>query len=236
MKKNEKCKVVQDLLPRYAENLTNSETNKYIEEHLVKCKECLKKLNDISDKSILDKVEEKRKGRILKKKKKRNRLILLIILIVIILILIFINYFLKHAPISVDDNGNPQYIEAFKIFISGENKLNVSNITNIVLEGPTIWDDHGEKKENYYTIILTFDENDICIGARYCIEGFSEEELMKRYNDFMEVENSNIKATSKVRINEGNLIFNYNYWTKKSKDVVLKEILEAFPEFKYTEM
>ena len=38
MKKNEKCKVVQDLLPRYAENLTNSETNKYIEEHLVKCK------------------------------------------------------------------------------------------------------------------------------------------------------------------------------------------------------
>ena len=36
MKEINECKIVQDLLPNYIENLTNEETNKYIEEHLKK--------------------------------------------------------------------------------------------------------------------------------------------------------------------------------------------------------
>ena len=34
------CKIVQDLLPNYIENLTKEETSKYIEEHIKECEEC----------------------------------------------------------------------------------------------------------------------------------------------------------------------------------------------------
>lgn len=40
MKNNKDCKIVQDLLPNYIENLTNEETNNFIEEHLKNCNEC----------------------------------------------------------------------------------------------------------------------------------------------------------------------------------------------------
>ena len=49
------CVIVQDLLPNYIENLTNEETNKYIEEHLKGCTECktvfenMKKKVDLTD-------------------------------------------------------------------------------------------------------------------------------------------------------------------------------------------
>lgn len=38
MEKN--CKIIQDLLPTYLEDLTNPETTQFIEEHLATCKEC----------------------------------------------------------------------------------------------------------------------------------------------------------------------------------------------------
>ena len=34
------CKIVQDLLPNYVENLTTKETNQFIENHLENCKDC----------------------------------------------------------------------------------------------------------------------------------------------------------------------------------------------------
>ncbi len=40
MKEKRNCKIVQDLLPNYIENLTNEETNHFIEEHLKECPEC----------------------------------------------------------------------------------------------------------------------------------------------------------------------------------------------------
>ena len=34
MKDKNECKIIQDLLPNYIENLTSEETNSYIKEHL----------------------------------------------------------------------------------------------------------------------------------------------------------------------------------------------------------
>ncbi|MGN1270251.1 MAG: zf-HC2 domain-containing protein [Clostridia bacterium] len=44
MKEKRNCKIIQDLLPNYIENLTNEETNYFIEEHLKECPECQKVL------------------------------------------------------------------------------------------------------------------------------------------------------------------------------------------------
>ena len=40
MKNERDCKIIQDLLPNYIENLTNEETNIFIEEHLNTCSNC----------------------------------------------------------------------------------------------------------------------------------------------------------------------------------------------------
>ena len=39
------CKIVQDLLPNYVDNLTQKETNDFLEDHLKNCEECSKKLD-----------------------------------------------------------------------------------------------------------------------------------------------------------------------------------------------
>ena len=45
--KNKECNYVQDLLPNYIENLTTSDTNCLLEEHLRSCKGCSKALNSM---------------------------------------------------------------------------------------------------------------------------------------------------------------------------------------------
>ena len=40
MKNEKNCKIIQDLLPNYIENLTNEETNIFIEGHLNTCSNC----------------------------------------------------------------------------------------------------------------------------------------------------------------------------------------------------
>lgn len=45
MKETRNCKIIQDLLPAYIDNLTTAETNTFIEEHLQSCSECQKIFN-----------------------------------------------------------------------------------------------------------------------------------------------------------------------------------------------
>ena len=47
MKERNDCKIIQDLLPNYIENLTKEETNLYIQEHLKECSECQKILDNM---------------------------------------------------------------------------------------------------------------------------------------------------------------------------------------------
>ena len=65
------CKIVQDLLPNYIENLTSEETNTFIEEHLTECDNC-KKIYESMKKDY--KIEnEKRDGREVEYIKKYNK-------------------------------------------------------------------------------------------------------------------------------------------------------------------
>ena len=45
--KNKDCNLVRDLLPNYIENLTNNDTNLFIENHLKECSECTDILNSM---------------------------------------------------------------------------------------------------------------------------------------------------------------------------------------------
>ena len=87
---NKKCNIVIDLLPTYIENMTSSETNKFIEEHLKNCKDCNKiymnmteelKKEEITDSEILKEI----------KKYKNKTIFIKAIIILFILIVIGIN-------------------------------------------------------------------------------------------------------------------------------------------------
>ena len=80
---NEKiCKIVQDLLPNYIENLTSEKTNIFIEEHLKECEECRNILENMKIELKVD-VQNRvnREVKYIKKYNSRIRLLEMIILI-----------------------------------------------------------------------------------------------------------------------------------------------------------
>lgn len=86
MKANNKCKIVQDLLPNYIEKLTSNETSEFINEHLKKCDECneIYKQMDINLESNIEKSTQ-REINFFKKYKKRLFLFKLIIISILII-------------------------------------------------------------------------------------------------------------------------------------------------------
>lgn len=119
MKEKRDCRVVQDLLPNYIEELTNEETNRYIEEHLKKCEECKKVSENMKNDFKLNCT--KRDNREVKYIKKFNtemkalKFILLLIVIVFTItvgrnIIILTDLSNKSQQI-VDDNKQNYYIK-----------------------------------------------------------------------------------------------------------------------------
>jgi hypothetical protein len=229
MPKSEKCKIVQDLLPNYIEKLTSDETNEYIERHLTECNECKGILRDMGEDIILDKIDDKKKLDYLKKIKYKNRLIVGIILtIATILIIIVISFFTSIGGVAIDENGNPEYYEAFKKWITGQDKITTSDVTNLLIT--------SNEDKIKIIMIISFNKKDICIGARYCIEGYENEELLERYDNFKRAETRPIPMISNVIMCEDKIIFNYNYWNTKNKDDVLEELKQGYESFTIEEM
>lgn len=89
MKKEWNCKIVQDLLPSYIENLTNEETNVFIKEHLEECEECRKIYNNMKNKiNIKDTNREKREIKYIKKYNNKMRVLQVILLAILVIFII----------------------------------------------------------------------------------------------------------------------------------------------------
>ena len=105
------CKVVQDLLPNYIENLTNEETNKFIEEHLKNCEQCKKIYDNMKkDLNVDNKTKEKKKVKFLKKY--RNKLRVLEIILLIIVVAFVINTGRKMYIIADLNNKSEEYVNS----------------------------------------------------------------------------------------------------------------------------
>jgi len=129
-------------------------------------------------------------------------------------------FFNSIGGVALDENGNPQYYEAFIKWITGESKIKTSRVTNIILT-------RKDDRSNVAMMIMTFDENDICIGARYCIEEETREEAMEKYERYRELEESEIPALTNVRIEGKKLIYNHNYWNRKTKEEIKRYLLDT---------
>lgn len=87
-KDRRECKIIQDLLPSYIENLTTKETKVYIEEHLEKCQSCKQVLERMKQEFNLN--ITKKDNREVKYIKRFNKKINILKLIISLILVVFI--------------------------------------------------------------------------------------------------------------------------------------------------
>lgn len=88
MKEENVCKIVQDLLPNYIENLITEDTKTFIEEHLNSCDECKKIYENMKKDLKTSTVTSKREINYIKKYNSKMKILKLIIFIVLIALII----------------------------------------------------------------------------------------------------------------------------------------------------
>lgn len=103
MNEKQDCKIVEDLLPNYIENLTNEQTNNYIEQHIKTCSECRDKLERMKRNFKVE--NEKRDNREVKYIKKFNIKFKILRNILLAIVIIFMVIILRRF-IILSDIGN----------------------------------------------------------------------------------------------------------------------------------
>lgn len=188
---NRDCKIVQDLLPNYIENLTDEVTNEYIKEHIATCAECAQVLKDMNGDLKLEQINQEHEIKYLKGIRKRVRRTILAVTIAIILIAgCVIGYVYKKSQIQVN---NYTFLRA-----------------NYVKEN------RKETKDGnvYGTIIAVFDENDICVSIRMVEDGYTQEGIENIKKKYSTDGYTNIKYYNE------RVYFNNNIWNGYRKDEI----------------
>lgn len=86
------CKIIQDLLPNYIENLTSLESNEFIETHLTYCKECKKSLDIMKKEIAIDNKKASKQINYLKRYRRKMTILKSVIAVALILILVFLGF------------------------------------------------------------------------------------------------------------------------------------------------
>lgn len=131
MKERRECIIIQDLLPNYVENLTNEETNKFIEEHLKTCGECKKVLENMK-KEIKVNIERpaEKEVKFMKKYKRKLKILGGIILFAVIIYLASVirNFVIFSSLDSKKNkNWNSDNYHVTRHYYDGD-KLNIADV------------------------------------------------------------------------------------------------------------
>jgi hypothetical protein len=222
MKKEIECKIVQNLLPNYIDELTDTEINQFIEDHIEGCAECEQVLKDMQGDIQLEKINSSKKINALKKVKNRYRRIAIISILCVILIGIIGLYFWNNYRFVTDDNGKVS-IQRFTF-----DSRNISNYKNVIIRYKQEQKSGTLDGYVYTIIVLTVNEKNICINTREMEYGFDEEELTRLYN---ELKNAEVvaKILSNVEIvNDNAIIYNNNTQNGKDKDLIIQNFKKCF--------
>lgn len=154
------CKIVQDLLPNYVENLTDEVTNEYIQEHIKTCDECRKALENVNTDIQVEELNQDREIKYLKKvRSKIRRTIMLALLLIIIVASCAIWYVYTHAKIQVN---NYTFLRA-----------------SYVLEN-----EEGTKDGKLYcTLVAMIDEKGICKSVRVIEDGYTQDIIKNKLKE-----------------------------------------------------
>lgn len=208
MKQNRDCKIVQDLLPTYIENLTNEVTNEFIEEHIAKCQECAQVFKDMNGDLKLEKINQDYEINYLKKLKLKWVQSISIIGIVVVII-------------------------AFGVimYINRKSQMQIRNYT--FLRAETVMDDEdGENGQIEVTLMAVIDEQRKCKSVRVVYKGYTTQSIREKYENYcilpQEVTNPQmIDNEIHVNLNEWNgktIEEVKNYWQKNYEVKTIEEI------------
>ena len=100
MDKKTECEIVQDLLFGYSDDVLNAESNKLVEKHLLECKECQSKFNEIQKDIEIHENNQKKQIDYLKKIRRRNTIKTILISVVIVFLIFFIFYLRKFIIVN----------------------------------------------------------------------------------------------------------------------------------------
>lgn len=100
MDKKTECEIVQDLLLGYVDGVLNVESKKIVEKHILGCKECQTKLNEIKNDIEENDKNQKKQIDYLKKIRRKNNIKAIIIAIGIILFICLIIYLRKFIIVN----------------------------------------------------------------------------------------------------------------------------------------
>lgn len=225
MKSQKYCKIVQDLLPLYIDDLTNKETNQFIEKHIEGCDKCKQTLTDMQGEIKLEKISNSIEIKGLKKVKRRMRLHILVAIILTIL--------LFFTGIYINNNYSIYKNEEGKLAIKSFNpKINVSNEKYLIIKAKIARE--GTKDGNIYVEhIATINEENICTNMRYIEVGYTDEELKTLYESF--VDNEELKVFTNVEMRDNRLYYNANMYNGKDKDTIINEFENYYDEIECIE-
>ena len=163
--KNKDCKIIQDLLPNYIENLTSEETNKFIESHVEGCKECKEILENMREDTIKENKINKKEVDYAKKISVKLKLFKLFSFIIILAILIFVaNITRKYMILKKLEKVSSEYAynhsTNFRVtsynyggygtsLISQYSRFNDKSLCKYISSNPSI-DDPNINKHIYY--------------------------------------------------------------------------------------
>lgn len=209
MNKDTECKIVNDLLPMYIDNLTSEDTNKFIEEHLKSCKECKEVFNNMNVGIDMEEIEEQTNINELKKYKRNQKIKLIAVVLVVVLICFGLFQIYTRFHIEKDENGKLS-------IVSSRAEYNKSDLEYIIYDAEIKNKDNSENVKT--KILLTIDDNK-CISARFIESGYINPQ--QQYSNII---NSSLQLYGNVKLEEDCLIYNDNYLTGKNINEV-KEII-----------
>lgn len=225
MNNNEECKIIDDLLPMYVDNLTNDVTNKFIENHLSKCPECKQKLADMqNDLDVeLNDIDLNVEIDGLKKIKNRNRLLIVSSVIGAIVLFSLCLWFNNNYKFYMNDNGKIALYE-----LNPAKKY--SDCSYIIIKGKKYVDNNSINQYVDITSIIAVNSLDECISVRQIVDGYTEETLNEIYTNYTV---QNIDSWSNVKIEDGILYYNINNYIDKNKNFAISKISNYYNEIEY---
>ncbi len=206
MNKNDECDIIKDLAVPYVENLINSKSKTFVEEHLKQCNNCKKYYSDISSNILQETQDEKRKEKceldFLKKvRRKMNILKITLIGVLIIIGIIILSFFIKYQIVTkiVDDSYDKiEYLKALDNYKLTKKTIDINYTQDVNLETTsTYYYKNGKYKfdfgagnsifyyeDNSYNKIHVY--NDIK-QIDYYTQNFIEHKKGETFNEFSEI-------------------------------------------------
>ncbi len=216
------CRIIQDLLPLYIDEVVSKESNDFIEKHLQECKQCKEMLNLLKQEEQVSNIDEKEAIRKFHKKLRYKNLKTLIITLLCIIIILYIGWQLLY----VNEYMVPYAENLVNVEIPEDEgidiKINTKNYKNgyaiLVKTGENIYDVYVNITQNIITKL--FKDNDqsnnlIRIGNNICID-FQSEKIR-----FFEPENAKIQNIYYINENYKDIVFLTDEELVKLEDKIL---------------